>query len=139
MKHRLQRATLTIIAIVILCIGTAATGTSPAGASGTDPRGAAASGCLLQNIVLYEDADFGGGCYRFASNLLNFNGHHWSNGRNLDNAASSVENFTGSNVELWNSGGTSCGGANYLSLAHSQDQSLRNNNFNDLASCLKYF
>jgi hypothetical protein len=109
------------------------------GMAGLVPAASAASSAAAADtgFWLWQDSGYNGGSRQFTGSKTEFAGSTWSNGEGMQNSASSMRNYTGSYVGMWDIG-TSCTGTSYVAQPHSVDSSFSNNNFNDKASCLKF-
>jgi len=96
------------------------------------PAASAAGG-----FQLYQNSNYGGGQKTFSGSLTEFYGQKWNNGQSMQNSASSMQNYSNRYVGMWNIG-TSCTGASYTAKPNSIDASFSNNNFDNMASCLKF-
>lgn len=119
------------VGVLALCAGSALGMASTASA--------AESGAQVSYFVLYENDNYGGRHANFSGSDIELNNKYWSGSTSafVQNKASSMDNNTGSYVGLWDKG-TACSGASYTAKPNSHDSDFSNNNFDNMASCVKF-
>ncbi|CAL9436260.1 peptidase inhibitor family I36 protein [Streptomyces sp. NPDC058947] len=110
-----------------------------AGAVALAPAATAAdTGIQAPYFVLYQHDDYAGNYANFSGSDKELNNKYWGGTTQvMNNGASSMRNFTGSYVGLWDRG-TSCSGSSYTAKPNSVDSDFSNNEFDNKASCVVF-
>lgn len=107
------------------------------GGTGAD-RDSGRHGARAPYFVLYQHDNYGGHYANFSGTDKELNNKYWGGtSQVMNNGASSMRNFTGSYVGVWDKG-TACTGASYTAKPNSVDTDFSNNEFDNKASCVRF-
>ncbi|MGY5128205.1 hypothetical protein [Streptomyces nigrescens] len=141
----------TLTAAALSTVGLIGIGTATAGATTATPAVATAAaddsaapaevGINAAKFYFFKDDSRHGGYAYVTGSDRDLRNNRWRSGphkgRTIDNGISSVNNTTSRFVVLSDHPG-SCVGPHYYSKAHSSDNDLSNNGFDNKASCVTY-